>query len=164
MARKKKTKKKTGKRRMGAVRSGGIVDAAIHLLAVTGGVLAGRFLNGNVLSTMDAKLVGTAEAAVGAFAVAKVRNTKVKALGLGLGANGVLYALGSKGLALLPASIGYGPDSAALYSPSGVAGYRQVPKIGFPKPGNIGFPKPGNIGAADKERQRTARMYAGVYN
>ncbi len=165
MARKIKKKHKTGKRRVGAISRGGVKEALLLLVSATAGVMAGRFLNSTTMvSKIDGKLVGLAEAGVGTAIAVKVKNTKAKAFGLGLGAAGVWYGLGNKGLALLPAAIGYGPDSAALYSPGGMAGYRQVPKIGFPKPGNIGFPKPGNIGATDKERQRTARMYAGVYN
>lgn len=164
MARRKKSKKTHHRRRMSGIKMGGVGQAAMDILAVAVGMLGGRYVNATLIPTMSPTLVGFAEAGVGALGLMKAKKMPIKLLLAGFGANGAAYALGAKGLAVLPASIGYGPDSAVQYNPAGMSGYRNVPKIGFPKPGNIGFPKPPVVGGMNRDNQRMARMYAGVYN
>lgn len=155
MAKKRKGPKRKGGRRVGGVKQNA-KTALMGLVGATLGVVAGRLLN-NSISTMDGKLVGAGELLVGGALVVKGKSILVKGIGAGLGANGVLYGLGSKGLNVLPASMGYGPPMQQGYR--AMNGYRDVPKIGFPKPGNIGRVQPSNM-----EMARMARMYAGVYN
>jgi hypothetical protein len=160
MAKRKKKHHGPKRRRMSGI-AGGIKEGLMHVLGVTAGVALGRYVNASFLSTMDAKLVGAGEAVAGALVAGKMKQPFIKSMGVGLGANGVLYAAGAKGLALLPASVGYGPPEVnAGFTPSlRMSGFRDVPKIGQP------FPKPGNIaGMPDRERARTSRMYAGIYN
>lgn len=168
--RKKKSKKKTHRRKVSGIGSGlkGVFEGVKMILATTGGLVAGRVANNMLIPATATKGiqigVGAAEVAIGSFAAMKLKNPLLKCVAMGVGAAGGQLMLGNKGLALLPAAVGYGPDEARGYSPGGVSGYRQVPKIGFPHPGNVGYPKPDVIGKVDRERQRTARMYAGVYN
>jgi hypothetical protein len=164
MARKKKHKKVHHRRRshsgMGAINAAGIMQGLKLIGAVTGGFLVTRVIN-NQLAKMttppSGTMVGAGELAVGALLAVKVKHPLVKAVGVGMGASGGITLLGSSGLKLLPATIGYAPHNIG-------PGFRQVPMVGnFPKPNQIGFPKPANIGASDIDRRRMHRMYAGIY-
>lgn len=162
MARKKKHKVKHRRRHsggMGAIHAGGLMQMGKLVLAVTSGFLVTRLIN-NQLATlgsgMSGTMVGAGELAAGTLIASKVRNPLLKAIGVGMGASGGITLLGSSGLKLLPATIGYAPHNVS-------PGYRSVPMVGFPKPNAIGFPKPTAIGAADVDRRRMHRMYAGIY-
>ena len=152
MARKKRGKKTHKRRRMGATGRGSMMEGVKAVLGVTLGIIGGRLIN-STMSTTDGKLLGGGEAIAGGLVAVKAKNVLVKGIGAGLAGNGVLYALGSKGLNVVPASMGYGPPMQQGYR--SINGYRDVPKIGFPKPGAIG---------RDRESSRMARMYAGIYN
>jgi hypothetical protein len=160
MGRKKKNHKKVHHRRRVSGIGTGVKDAAIGVVGVAGGIIAGRFLNGWVNPATSATprvsptIVGTAEFAAGVFGAAKLKGTFMKGLSLGFAGNGAMYAVSSKGLGLLPASIGYPPPNAMAPPRATLQGFRDVPKIGFPKPGNIG---------ATREAMHMNRMYAGVY-
>jgi|SRR5882672_291449 len=155
MARKKKKVHHKHHRRMGAtISKANMKTAAMYVLGAIGGVVAGRLLN-NAMSTMDGKLMGSAEVIAGGAMAWKIKAPLGKGIGIGLAANGGLYAFGSKGFNVLPASMGYGPPMQQGYR--SMNGYQQVPKIGFPKPGAIGR-------HMDRESSRMARQYAGIYN
>jgi hypothetical protein len=160
MARRKKHKKTTHRRRIGGF--GGKLDIKSGLMMVAGatlGVLGGRLLNATMVPatgtpTIPPTILGFGEAAIGGLVAVKAANPFFKGAGAGIAGNGMVFALGTKGLAFLPASIGYGPDPMHRPSRAQLTGYREVPKIGFPKPNAIG---------ATRERRRQANMYAGVY-
>jgi hypothetical protein len=152
---KRKTKHKVKRRRVGGIGRGSMMEAVKGVLGVTIGIVGGRLINSS-MATMDGKLLGGGEAILGGLVAVKAKNVLIKGIGAGLAGNGVLYAAGSKGLNLLPASMGYGPPGGEGYR--SMNGYRDVPKIGFPKPGNIGNT------ATSMERNRQSRMYAGIYN
>jgi hypothetical protein len=160
MARKKHKKKVHHRRRVGAF--GGRLDIKSGLMMIAGaglGVLGGRLLNATLAptvgtATVPPTLLGFGEAAIGGFVAAKATHPFLKGAGAAIAGNGLVFALGTRGMALLPASIGYGPDPMHRPSRAMLQGYRDVPKIGFPKPGNIG---------AHRDRRRQATMYAGVY-
>lgn len=151
MARKKKHKKTHRRRRVGALPTGGIMGGVVTVGAGLAGVVIGKVV-ANMLTSMSGTIVGAVQTGVGVFGVAKLKSPLTRAFAAGVGINGAMTLVGSKGLAILPASIGYGPNP--MHAVSRMAGYREVPKIGFPKPGVIG---------ADRDRRRMARMYAGVY-
>lgn len=153
---KKKKKHSTHKRRRISGIGTGLKETAMLLLGATGGVLAGRFAN-SMVPNMSGTIAGGVEVGVGGLiAVKGGKYAIVKGLGVGIAANGLAYALGAKGLKVLPASMGYGPPGPMPYR--SVSGYREVPKIG-------NFPRPNAIGRANNmEAARVARMYAGVYN
>jgi hypothetical protein len=164
MARRRKKTKKHGRRRMGATPRGimgALIEGGKAVLGVGVGIAAGRWVNSTVLTTatgtpsQSPTLVGVAEFGAGALLVGKARASFVKGIGAGLGGNGLIYALGAKGLALLPASVGYGPDPMRRPTRPMLQGFRDVPAIGA-------FPKPNAIGAS-RERSRQAAVYAGVY-
>jgi hypothetical protein len=154
MARKKKGKKSKTRRRVGGISKEGIKTVAMYIAGGIAGVVGGRLIN-NTMATTNGTLMGGAEVLVGGAIAFKVKNPLMKGIGIGLAANGGLYALGSKGLAVLPASMGYGPPMQQGYR--SINGYRDVPKIGFPKPNAIGR-------SNNMESSRVARMYAGIYN
>jgi hypothetical protein len=165
MAKKKKSPKKYHRRRVGGMKTGGLVEALAGVFGVGAGVIAGRMLN-NVFNPSTAAtpsisptILGLAEFGAGAFVGTKLKKpgmvyTLIKGVAYGVGGNGLMYAMSSKGLALLPATIGYGPDAMHRPNRAQLQGFRDVPKIGFPKPGAIG---------AQRDRSRMARQYAGVY-
>ena len=170
MARRKKHHKKTHhRRRVGALRMGGIKEAVIATAGVAGGIIAGRLINNMINSTtvnvttgvatqttnISPTILGAGEAVVGGMVAAKMKNSFVRHLAMGFGGNGLMYALSSKGLNVLPAAVGYGPDRIMRPPRPMLYGFRDVPKIGFPKPGNIGMPPP--------NRANMARRHAGVY-
>lgn len=153
MARRKKHRKTHHRRRVGAIHSGGIVGGLITIGAGVAGVVVSKVVN-NMVSSMSGTIMGAAELGVGAIGVAKLRHPMAKAFAAGVGINGGFTLLGAKGLAVLPASIGYGPDPMHRYTRPQMQGFREVPKIGFPKPNAIG---------AARDRNRMHRIYAGVY-
>lgn len=164
MAKKKKGAKKHH-RRVGAVRSGGLVESLAAVFGVGAGIIVGRMLNNVVnpatsaTTNVSPTILGLAEFGAGGFAVTKLKkpgavNMLVKGAALGLGGNGLMYAVGSKGLGLLPATVGYGPDPMHRPTRAQLQGFRDVPKIGFPKPNSIGD---------NRDKSRMARQYAGVY-
>jgi hypothetical protein len=163
----KKHHKKKHRRRMGAAGKRGLMGGLMEGFALIGGaaagMVAGRLLNNMINPTttitpsISPTMLGIGEAAIAAFAVGKIKSTGLKAVAVGLGANGLGYALGNAGMKILPTAIGYGPDP--MHRPMAMQGFREVPKIGFPQPGAIG--RTGDTG--DRERARIARMYAGVY-
>lgn len=156
MARKKKKTHHRKGRRMGATGKGAVMEGIKLGAGVLLGILGSRFLNSS-MSSMDGKILGLGEVVVGGAVVVKARHPFVKGFGAGVAGNGGAYALGVKGLNVLPASVGYGPPNTQVNR--AITGFRDVPTIGFPKPGNIGRVQPNNM-----EMARQARMYAGVYN
>lgn len=173
MAKKKKGSKKKGGRRVGSLPAGGgIMGLVAAVVGVGAGIIGGRMLNNMVnpstatTPSISPTILGAGEAAVGAVVAAKVNkpgmmNLFIKGAALGVGGNGVMYALSSKGLGLLPATIGYGPDPMhRALNRATMQGFRDVPKIGGP----ARFPAPGAIGSPMHDRAaRIRRAYAGVY-
>lgn len=159
--------RKTHHRRMGALHTAGLKDAIISTVGVAAGIIGGRLLN-NMINPSPAPgatvatspkirpaILGGATAAVGVFAAMKLKNPAMKAIAMGLAGNGIMYALSSKGLNVLPASVGYPPPNAVRPPRPMLNGFRDVPKIGnFPRPTVIGAPR---------DHARMARQYAGVY-
>lgn len=141
------------RRRVGAIHTGGIMGAVIQVLAGFGGVVAAKVVN-NMLTSMSGTIMGAAETGIGVIGIAKLKHPIARAVAAGVGINGVSTLLGAKGLAVLPASIGYGPDPMHRYTRPQMQGFREVPKIGFPKPNAIG---------AARDKNRMHRIYAGVY-
>jgi hypothetical protein len=165
MSRKKKTHHHKKGRRVGAAKEGGLMESLALVVGVGFGIIGGRLLNNMVnpatatTTTVSPTILGLAEAGAGGFAASKLKkpgavNKLIKGLAYGVGGNGLMYSLSSKGLGLLPATIGYGPDPMHSPSRAQLQGFRDVPKIGFPKPNSIG---------ANRDRSRMARQYAGVY-
>lgn len=154
MARRKRHKKTTHRRRrVGAIHAAGAMEAVKCVGGVFLGIVVGKVVN-NMLSTTSGTILGGAEAAAGVLGVMKLRGSLLKGVATGVAANGAFTLLGSKGLAVLPASIGYGPDPMHRYTRPQMQGFREVPKIGFPKPNAIG---------AARDKNRMHRIYAGVY-
>ncbi len=156
MARKKKKKGHHTRRRVGGIGKENVKTAAMYIIGGIAGVVAGRMLN-NSMATTSGTMMGAGEVIVGGAMAWKIKHPLGKGIGIGLAANGGLYALGSKGMNMLPAAIGYGPPMQQGYR--AMTGYRDVPSIGFPKPGAIGNGRQPNL-----ESSRMARMYAGIYN
>lgn len=168
MARRKKHHKKHHhRRRVGAMNTNSVGTILGMMGATIAGMAGVRALNAAVTKMLPAPSttssmnytgigLGLVEAAASVWGYKKVKSPIAKVALIAAGSAGAVYALGSNGAKVLPASIGYPPPMAP--------GYRAVPKVGFPKPNNIGFPKPNNIGSPmDREKARVARMYAGVY-
>lgn len=158
MATAKKKKKKTVKRRVGA-RGGKGSEILMLLLGVAGGSLLGRFAAG-FQTFVKGILLGVLQVGVGVFIAYKVKSPLLKGVGVGLATNGLVYSLGSKGLALLPASVGevYFPQ------PAKVAGYADVPMVGrFPSPASVGENKKGGSPYGMNRNDYMARIYGGVY-
>ncbi len=161
MARKRHHKRKTHhRRRVSGFRMGGLKEALMMTAGVAGGIIGGRLLN-NMINPATATtphvsptILGGGEFIVGGYVSTKMKNPFIKGALLGLAGNGVGYALGSKGMNILPAAIGYGPDPMHRPTRGQLQGFRDVPKIGFPKPGAIG---------AGRDMGRMRRQYAGVY-
>lgn len=162
MAKKKHHKKPHHKRRVSGI--GGGFGAALAGVAGAGlGVIAGRMVNNMInpstaaTASVSPTILGAAEAAAGAFIATKTKKPGamgniVRGLAVGFGGNGLMYALSSKGLGWLPATMGYGPDLMNRPNRAQLTGFRDVPKIGFPQPGVIG--------ASDRAH---VRRVAGVY-
>jgi hypothetical protein len=161
MARKRHHKRKTHhRRRVSGFKLGGLKEAFMMTAGVAGGIIAGRMVNNMVNAptaatpSISPTILGAGEAVVGGFASTKVKNTLIKGALMGFAGNGAMYALSSKGLNLLPATIGYGPDPMHRPSRAQLQGFRDVPRIGFPKTPAIG---------AGRDGARMRRQYAGVY-
>lgn len=161
MARKRHHKKRTHhRRRVSGFKMGGLKDALMTTAGVAGGIIMGRIVNNMVnpstaaTPTVSPTILGGGEAIVGGYLSTKMRNPILKGAIMGFAGNGAMYALGSKGLNVLPAAIGYGPDPMHRPTRAQLQGFRDVPKIGFPKPGAIG---------AGRDGARMRRQYAGVY-
>jgi hypothetical protein len=168
MAKRRKKAKKHHRRRVSGFGGKGLImDILSAGAGVTLGVLGGRLLNNTIGGSTNSAagtvtvpivppaVLGAAETAGGAYVAIKAKHLFIKALGFGVAGNGGVYLLGSKGLGLLPASIGYGPDVMHRPARAMLQGFRDVPKIG-------NFPKPTAIGA-QRDRRRMANQYAGVY-
>jgi hypothetical protein len=164
MARRKHHKKSGHKRRprVGALglSKGGIKDGLMLIAGATVGIIGGRMLNAMLVPatgtpTAPPTIIGVGEMAIGGMIAVKSSNPLVKGAGVGFAGNGGLFLLGAKGLGLLPATVGYGPDPMHRPSRAQLQGFREVPKIGA-------FPKPGAIGS-NRDRRRMASIYAGVY-
>ncbi len=161
MARKRHHKRKTHhRRRVSGFKLGGLKEIAMTVAGVAGGIIGGRMINNMVNPStavtphISPTILGAGEMVVGGFAATKMKNLLLKGVAMGFAGNGAMYALSSRGLNLLPASIGYGPDPMHRPSRGQLQGFRDVPKIGFPKPGAIG---------ASRDAGRMRRQYAGVY-
>jgi hypothetical protein len=157
--RRKKTHHK--RRRVGAIGGKGAIKEAVMMVAgATLGIMGGRLLNSTMVPatgtpTIPPTLIGAAEAGIGGIVAVKAKHGFIKGMGAGIAGNGMVFLLGAKGLGILPATIGYGPDPMHRPARNMLQGFRDVPKIG-------NFPKPNAIGA-NRDRRRMATQYAGVY-
>ena len=166
MARRRRKKVHHRRRRVGAFGGSAAIKEALMMTAgATLGIMGGRLLNSTLAPvgmtptttgiTLSPTILGAGEAALGGIVAAKAKHGFIKGMAMGVAGNGAVFMLGSRGLGLLPASIGYGPDLMHRPSRAMLQGFRDVPKIG-------NFPKPGAIGA-QRDRRRMATQYAGVY-
>jgi hypothetical protein len=154
-----KHKKTKHRRRVGGINKAGIKEGLMMIAGSTLGIIGGRLLNATMVpatgtATIPPTLLGAGEALLGGWVAVKAKHGFIKGMAAGIAGNGAVFALGSKGMAILPAAVGYGPDPMHRPSRAQLQGFRDVPKIGFPKPSVIG---------AQRDRRRMASMYAGVY-
>lgn len=146
----KKKKKSSGKRSMGASRGGKKNDALMTGVGIAVGMLGTILLDSKLLATVNGKIKGVGEIAVGGFLAYKAKPALLKGIGYGMAGWGATRTITSL----------TGMTISGIGCTDMVSGYSQVPAIGGN--GVKMFPTPSAVGSSRRERISTLAAGGGM--